>query len=1708
MANQNTTFHAKITADARQFIEQVEGASQSLEQLVSVYNKVSKDATSASSKAATGAQGNAQKEVKDIFNVAKKEQEALHQAAMQDERELAAVRKSSAGTGDDAFGEAGARARAKVEQRAEDMRQKALDDRLKTHRTYSDQVFDFITRSTAAERQADQREQQGLREQLMLRDKMNKAHRAAILEDRRIEERRERDVARANRSQMDAMVTGRYALYDMANAYRGVFDVAQRVTRELLTTVRAAADFESSFTAVERALKLDSGSQAFMELRENLIALSREIPVTFEEISEIAALGGQMGVANEDVEKFTETVAAFTATTGVSAEEAATKFGRIAALLQVPVSEFENLGSAIVFAGFNAVATEDEILSMTQSIAASASKAGFAADETVGLATALASLALAPELSRGALQRIFGEIEQAVQGTSGYLDDFARVMGTTEDRVAFLWQEDPSQFFFDLNKAIRESGDIGGALDSIGIVNIRDVELMTRLAQGTETYNKSLNDSLDSYTEGTALAEYYAKSADDLNSGFIKLSNAFSAFQAALGSGLAESLGPFLDILIDILASATDFANTDFGKAVIPITVAITAAVAAFAGFSYIINIATAQLFAMRTAQIKMAEMTGTATLGFKALYNQLIGNVYVYKSAEGAVEFLTKAQLRAGVAAGTLNKALANQAIAAGVASKATRGLGISLTALGSLSTIGVIVTLGAILLDATGKMNLFGEDAERTAEKLKELGQAGIQSAGGLDAFRRAMEMDAESTRLDSLAELETAQGKVNTALEEAIDLYGDYDSATSDGEDVDLDVAAQKGAEYRKILAQSLLAPSEGGGASFVSQFLEMDSETEGILSSIGFDYLEMVDAAFAEGADGQGAQEYVRAFQEALRLLEGGEIVGTLGLSYAETIGQSLIAQFGPEIGEPLAQKIADLAIKLRKEGVGIDELAGLLGDIDFSVFLSGAEGIDATNTEVDRQIQSLQDLEARLAATAEEVENSAEQYEELNKQMKEYIGNVGIVEAGNQKTFSSFGALALGVNQTEAGFTGLGEAAADNLSNLQSFISAAFTSSFAEGTGVVGGLERVSAAIYVLGQQGADTGEIWSVARELFVNSLTLMGGQYAVLAQQLSVAPDFKAAEIIISGFINAADAAGQLTPALIANINALRSAMAGESDFVTEFKNAFEDALKAVRVSSNRTKTALEKLQDSLKDTFSWTKQQMGISSSLRDLGESLEENGNTFNIWNKEGEENVNGLMDVIDELANRSGGNMQTFANLLASLRVALKDMGVGASGLRYIDVALAETGKTGRATDSVVQRLTNSLMDIGDAEEEIKTVEEAIEAVSSAATSGIRNRFAQAFAIDDITLGWLDMEDAIKDAAEEIENFEEQIESAREEIEDARIAIDEANASIQDLTADRGRLEYQLSVALRYGDMLRAEQIRADISKIDADIAKESQNITKANSDISSAQGDIAEAEQGIVDIRTQSTRETIEANRALTEMAEKYANATAYMIINADEGEDLNQIIDDQVEAFKQNAIQMGYTEEQAQAVADILREELIKSMEEIPENIETEINAETSAALSAVQSFVRDANDRLAQIDRNIIITTSYVEERRTASGGAGGNFAYMSAGGLVTGPGSSTSDSIAARLSDGEYVLRASAVEKYGVPFLNALNQQRVTSAMMSAPASSVVSGGGVMSLSPEDRALLRAALDRPVTLYTDNTVIAKSANDGNQVLAQRGLK
>ncbi|MDJ0461551.1 hypothetical protein [Streptomyces sp. H27-C3] len=127
--------------------------------------------------------------------------------------------------------------------------------------------------------------------------------------------------------------------------------------------------------------------------------------------------------------------------------------------------------------------------------------------------------------------------------------------------------------------------------------------------------------------------------------------------------------------------------------------------------------------------------------------------------------------------------------------------------------------------------------------------------------------------------------------------------------------------------------------------------------------------------------------------------------------------------------------------------------------------------------------------------------------------------------------------------------------------------------------------------------------------------------------------------------------------------------------------------------------------------------------------------------------------------------------------------------------------------------------------------------------------------------------------------------------------------------------------------------------------------------------------------------------------------------------------------------------------------------------------------AQVRAEIRQLNAAVAQAKARLAEMDgrtATATVRTNYVQTYQAqkkpfwmlASGGpvrfaSGGPVGYPG-GGSVRGEGTGTSDSILARLSNNEYVIKARSVAKYGVSFLNALNEGRLSM------ASALGSGGG----------------------------------------------
>lgn len=103
--------------------------------------------------------------------------------------------------------------------------------------------------------------------------------------------------------------------------------------------------------------------------------------------------------------------------------------------------------------------------------------------------------------------------------------------------------------------------------------------------------------------------------------------------------------------------------------------------------------------------------------------------------------------------------------------------------------------------------------------------------------------------------------------------------------------------------------------------------------------------------------------------------------------------------------------------------------------------------------------------------------------------------------------------------------------------------------------------------------------------------------------------------------------------------------------------------------------------------------------------------------------------------------------------------------------------------------------------------------------------------------------------------------------------------------------------------------------------------------------------------------------------------------------------------------------------------------------------------------ITGAKSFGEVMSNVLKNLIAQLIQAAIYATIVAACTGGGGGfaarwNTAFgkgFAGGGLISGPGSGTSDSIPVMLSNGEYVMNASAVDRIGLPLLNSLNSGRL---------------------------------------------------------------
>ena len=458
-------------------------------------------------------------------------------------------------------------------------------------------------------------------------------------------ERTTRNLNAARDEGVRGLARERYALYDVAAAYQQVSQIAFGAVKAMSG---AAISYERAFANVIRTTDFTSikdrfdMSNQFKDLNEaaramkySLTQVAAEIPVAFGKITEIATIGNQLGIAQGKLQSFTKTVAQFATITGMTTDATAMGFGRIGELLDE--GDYAKLGSAIAFAGVKAVATEEQIASVTKEIATTAKMAKFSTPEVVGLATALSSVGIAPEAARGSIIRTFAGINQAVSEGGANLQNYASISGMSAEEFSKSWTDNGQVAFDSFLKGLKGMSDGGQNLDtvlrSIGLKNVRDIQTIQKLGDNYNVYAEGIRNANSAYAEGTFLSEAYGVIQDTVAAKIELLQNNFQNLMASLGEGTTgELFKGILDGLNGFLKTLNDAARNPFVRDwVMPVITSLVAAVGAFASINAVVALGKAALLAYGTAMgvVKVGADGATGAINKTAIASTFLNTAF-----------------------------------------------------------------------------------------------------------------------------------------------------------------------------------------------------------------------------------------------------------------------------------------------------------------------------------------------------------------------------------------------------------------------------------------------------------------------------------------------------------------------------------------------------------------------------------------------------------------------------------------------------------------------------------------------------------------------------------------------------------------------------------------------------------------------------------------------------------------------------------------------------------------------------------------------------------------------------------------------------------------------------------------------------------------------------------------------------------------------
>ncbi|WP_455934037.1 phage tail tape measure protein [Neisseria sp.] len=824
------------------------------------------------------------------------------------------------------------------------------------------------------------------------------------------------EVFRLNKSLSDLRPT----LSDFANEFRGVASGAAGLTY----AAREAVKFESAMAGVRKVV--DGTPEQIEQLGGQVKKLAVEFGMMPEQMAEIVAAGGQLGIAADKLDEFARVTATMATAFGLTAEEAGNAAATIANVFQLPIGEVEKLGDAINVLGNNTAAREKDIVAAMARIGGTAKQFGLAADEAAALADAFIALGKPPEVAATAINAMLQKLQTAQSQGKGFQTALEGI-GTSADEMAANIAANPQQALTGFLHKLEGLDKQSRALTLSQLFGTEYSDDIALLVGSLGEYEKALGLVNDQAQIQGAMQK---EAAAALNTAEGQINKAKAAV-----SNMAGELGNALLPILKITASSVETVATAIGD------------------FTKDFPVLSKLAIYFAAARVAMEAYSAVVRLGGASALKSLV-------SQKAAVDALTVSYGKAGLAA----KEYGISAAATGAAqSRGLSGLASGLSAIASrwglIGTLAVTAGegIGSFIQDLyehiPGLRGIFDEMARPIAMI------DSLLTTGSLDKYREFFKTDAEikrelaeSNKKAAEAAEKAAAAKKKAAEEETAAikaLQAEYRASAAEQAALERSMAAlradgrETGDFYSELAIKlenvrtktaELKAELDKKNVKISADTGEL-AEAQKALEALGLTAEEVTTGMSKKAAEGianfsrvasqfgNDAEQMGRVFQAALKQMDSKESTDAL-LAELEKVGKQsgLTAEEIKKIGDTAREstdKVADAFAKLGVDSKAV--MTGISSDARqaFADFQTASTEAAAAGQKDAKLIQAA--FEAMMGKL-----KSKEEFAEFQRQLKAG-GDAALL---TQEQLARLGDAAMsGAEKAKAAYQGLNDTAA-------------------------------------------------------------------------------------------------------------------------------------------------------------------------------------------------------------------------------------------------------------------------------------------------------------------------------------------------------------------------------------------------------------------------------------------------------------------------------------------------------------------------------------------------------------------------------------------------------------------------------------------------------------------------------------------------------